>query len=70
MHTMTDLTERKMNQQDKVIKAISMGKLRQVYFVLQGYLCQKKLSKTTVDVEYITTQNHQVSIANTKFQRA
>ena len=38
MTVKTELTERNMNQQEKVIKFISMGKSRQVCFVLQGYL--------------------------------
>ena len=34
----TELNEREMNQQEKLIKFISMGKLRQACFVMQGYL--------------------------------
>ena len=72
MTVKTELTERNMNQQEKVIKFISMGKSRQVCFVLQGYLLnkfyQKKKKKKTVNVEYIFTHSHKVSIANTKFQ--
>ena len=33
-----ELSKRKINQQEKVITFISMGKLRQVCFVLLGYL--------------------------------